>query len=139
MKLEQKKYSITFETTGSYSIEIEAESPERAVEIASEAGFQDVSQEERDPEESIAVTIHDTDTWEEVWSCARGSLHWRYCCSCSQDEMESECIILSYESEDYKLVPKTNCKGHQETDAEYEKRVEELDGKPCNCGSEVKE
>lgn len=53
--------------------------------------------------------------------------------------IESECTILSYESEDYKLVPKTNCNGHQETDAEYETRVAKLKavGKPCNCGSEV--
>ena len=55
------------------------------------------------------------------------------------ENMESECIILSYDSEDYKLVPKTNCNGHQETDAEYAKRIAELEGKPCNCGSEVKE
>ena len=32
-----------------------------------------------------------------------------------------------------------SCRGHQETDAEYEMRVEKLKavGKPCNCGSEV--
>ena len=32
-----------------------------------------------------------------------------------------------------------SCRGHQETDAEYEMRVDELDGKPCNCGKGVKE
>ena len=32
-----------------------------------------------------------------------------------------------------------SCRGHQETDAEYEMRVAKLKavGKPCNCGSEV--
>lgn len=54
------------------------------------------------------------------------------------EKMDSECNVFDYSSEDYKLVPKTNCNGHQETVEEYEKRVEELDGKPCNCGSEVK-
>ena len=53
--------------------------------------------------------------------------------------IENECKFLKFESEDYKLVPKTNCNGHQETDAEYETRVAKLKavGKPCNCGSEV--
>ena len=32
-----------------------------------------------------------------------------------------------------------SCNGHQETDAEYAKRIAQLEGKPCNCGQEVKE
>ena len=68
MKLEQKKYSVTFETTGHYSIEVVTDTPEKAVEIASGISWKDIPQEETNPEETIAISVYDEETDEEVWT-----------------------------------------------------------------------
>ena len=72
MKLEQKKYSVTFETTGHYSIEVVTDTPENAVEIASGISWKDIPQEERNPEEIMAISVWDEGAFEEVWTLQEG-------------------------------------------------------------------